>query len=132
PRRAASSWPSKACLQGAACGASSAKGDLRVALFHGRAGLARGLIGRFWRFSRADITEPSAIGARAGVDGAIPSTIEKQVVALLTRQGKPSMTSRSSTKFLAASAVALALSQAGGAQAAQYELTFTGTNVSGD
>ena len=42
------------------------------------------------------------------------------------------MSTRFSTKFIAASAVALALSQVGVAQAAEYELTFIGTNISGD
>lgn len=42
------------------------------------------------------------------------------------------MRSRFSTKFIVASAVALALLQVGVAQAAQYELTFTGTNIAGD
>ncbi|MCK9685772.1 PEP-CTERM sorting domain-containing protein [Scleromatobacter humisilvae] len=42
------------------------------------------------------------------------------------------MTSRSMSKLLAAGAMSLALTAAGSAHAATYELTFTGTNVSGD
>jgi hypothetical protein len=42
------------------------------------------------------------------------------------------MLSRFTTKFLAASAVALALSQVGVAQAAEYEFTFTGTDIAGE
>jgi hypothetical protein len=36
------------------------------------------------------------------------------------------------TRFIAAGAIALALSQVGTAQAAEFEFKFTGTNVSGD
>ena len=42
------------------------------------------------------------------------------------------MTSRSMSKLLAAGAMSLALTAAGSAHAATYELTFTGTDVSGD
>ena len=42
------------------------------------------------------------------------------------------MSTQFTKKFIAASAVALALSATGAAQAAEYELTFTGTNVAGD
>ena len=42
------------------------------------------------------------------------------------------MTSRSLSKLLAAGAMSLALTATGSAHAATYELTFTGTNVSGD
>lgn len=42
------------------------------------------------------------------------------------------MTSRFLTKLLSAGAASLALAAAGSANAATYELTFTGTNVSGD
>ena len=42
------------------------------------------------------------------------------------------MTSRSLSKLLAAGAMSLALTAIGSAHAATYELTFTGTNVSGD
>ncbi len=42
------------------------------------------------------------------------------------------MFSRFSTKFIAAGAVVLALSQVGVAQAAEYELAFIGTNISGN
>ncbi len=42
------------------------------------------------------------------------------------------MTSRSMSKLLAAGAMSLALTAMGSAHAATYELTFTGTDVSGD
>jgi hypothetical protein len=42
------------------------------------------------------------------------------------------MTIRHLPKIFAAGAVALALSMAGAAHAAEYELTFTGTNIAGD
>src|ERR1700742_989030 len=80
--------------------------------------------------SRAYVT-PHAETRAAAVVSACYARTESRPRGKSPEQPKAIMTSRSLSKLLAAGATSLALA-AGSAHAATYELTFTGTDVSGD